>query len=70
MMEEKSNTAKEFSWVYTPNQIGVIRFTFDGNKVFNLFKDYPYALSKEEKAMFDDANPFWADYFSDRSKEE
>lgn len=41
-------------------------FTFDGEKIFNLFRDYPNALTSAEKKLFDEANPFWANFFKDR----
>lgn len=42
-------------------------FTFDQKTYFNMFRDYPYALTPEQKAIFDKENPFWADFFSDRN---
>lgn len=33
---------------------------------YNLFQDYPYKLTKEEKALFDQENPHWRDFFADR----
>jgi len=60
----------KFSWIDNPDKIGELLFTFDGKKIFNLFKDYPYALTPEEKKLFDDANPFWANFFRDREYKE
>ena len=40
-------------------------FTFDGKTVYNLFRDYPGKLTKEQKALFDAENPYWADYFGE-----
>ena len=34
--------------------------------IFNLFQDYPYKLTKEQKEIFDRENPYWKDFFSDR----
>nr|DAS60821.1 MAG TPA: hypothetical protein [Caudoviricetes sp.] len=31
-----------------------------------MFKDYPHALTPEQKKIFDEENPFWKDFFSDR----
>lgn len=42
-------------------------FTFDKKKLYYLFKDYPNALTKQEKDIFDKENPFWADFFKDRN---
>lgn len=47
---------------------GEMVFTFDpdGQKTYNLFHDYPWELTPEEKKIFDEENPFWADFFADR----
>ena len=57
---------KEFRWVPNPDYVGEHLFTFDGIHIFNLFRDYPNALSQEEKKIFDENNPFWVDFFKDR----
>lgn len=46
--------------------IGEYLFTFDKKKIFNLFRDYPYKLTKKQKEIFDKENPYWADFFKDR----
>lgn len=46
---------------------GEFVFSFDGKTLFNLFRDYPNKLTPEQKSIFDKENPFWADYFSDRT---
>ena len=61
----KENDTDKFWWVRTP-EIGLFLFSFDKKKMYNLYKDYPHALSKEEKTVFDAENPFWVEYFSDR----
>lgn len=60
------NSSLHFSWVDNPEQVGEMLFTFDGVQVFNLFRDYPNALTPEQKRLFDEANPFWVDFFKDR----
>ena len=62
-----SNQILNFSWLRNPEQKGEFLFTFDGNRVFNLFRDYPHELTQEEKDVFDAENPYWADYFKDRT---
>lgn len=52
-------------WV-KESQKGEFLFSFDGKKIYNLFRDYPHALSTEEREIFDKENPLWAEYFSDR----
>lgn len=53
-------------WLDGPGVKGDMVFSFDGVKRYNLFEDYPQALTLEEKAIFDRENPFWAEFFSDR----
>lgn len=59
----KKNPEDTIWWVETPGIKGEHLFTFDKNKIYNLFKDYPHNLTKEEKEMFDKENPYWKDYF-------
>lgn len=66
-MSDEKNVLK-FEWVDNPDQIGEMNFTFDGKMIFNLFQDYPHELTKEQKALFDKENPFWADFFKDRKQ--
>ena len=40
-------------------------FSFDKEKVFYLFRDYPDKLTPEEKNIFDKENPFWVEFFSE-----
>ena len=56
----------EFRWVNNCHQKGAREFTFDGKKIYNLFRDYPYNLTKEEKELFDKENPYWTEFFKDR----
>lgn len=70
-MVEKSNFYKEnptdkIWWVDDPDAKGVWLFSFDKITVFNLFEDYPYKLTKEQKAIFDRENPYWVEFFKDR----
>jgi hypothetical protein len=53
-------------WVDTPNVKGEWLFSFDKKKVFNMFSDYPYQLTKWQKENFDKENPYWAKFFSER----
>lgn len=64
-MSNKEQSILKFRWVSKPGQFGEMLFTLDGERIFNLFQDYPHALTKEEKQMFDEENPFWVDFFSD-----
>ena len=49
---------------YTDN--GTFQFSFDRVTVFNLFEDYPWKLTQEQKQIFDKENPQWRDFFKDR----
>lgn len=62
----KENTTDKIWWVDNPNVVGVWEFSFDKETVFNLFEDYPWKLTPEQKEIFDRENPYWKDFFSDR----
>lgn len=62
----KNEPGDSIWWVDNPEEKGVFLFSFDKEKIFNMFRDYPWKLSPQEKAIFDRENPFWADFFSDR----
>lgn len=66
-MSDNDKQINEFTWIENPEKLGEMLFTFDGKKVFNLFRDYPHELTSEQKEVFDKANPFWADFFKDRT---
>ena len=53
-------------WKETPDKVGEWLFSFDKEVVFNMFEDYPYKLTKEQREIFDRENPHWAEFFSDR----
>lgn len=53
-------------WVDNPDMVGVRLFSFDKQTVFNLFEDYPHKLSRQQKEVFDNENPDWAEFFKDR----
>ncbi len=46
--------------VDTSDRDGEFLFSFDKKEVFNLFRDYPYKLTAEQKKLFDKQFPFWA----------
>lgn len=55
-------------WWKESEQVGVWEFSFDKQKVYNMFRDYPHNMTKNEVAIFDKENPFWADFFKDRKE--
>lgn len=63
------NNELKFSWLPKSDKVGERLFTFDGKQIFNLFRDYPNVLTAEQKRVFDEANPFWVDFFKDRKYE-
>ena len=64
---EKQEPNSKIWWLYDGNDEMV--FSFDRVHKLYLFRDYPYKLTKEQKEIFDKENPFWADFFKDRVKE-
>lgn len=63
----KEEPGNKVWWLDNDEVDGVMIFSFDKKKQFNLFKDYPKKLTKEQKEIFDSENPYWADFFKDRS---
>ena len=63
----KNNEDDKIYWVDNKEKIGAHLFSFDKKTVFNLFEDYPYKLTKEQKRIFDKENPEWAEFFKDRN---
>lgn len=45
---------------------GEFLFSFDREKIYNMFQDYPDKMTPEEVAIFDKENPFWAEFFAER----
>jgi len=62
----KNNPTDKIWWINNPEKVGEWLFTFDKNTVFNMFADYPHKLTAEQKKIFDEENPYWADFFKDR----
>ena len=42
-------------------------FSFDKKNIYNMFADYPHKLSAEQKKIFDNENPYWAEFFEGRT---
>jgi len=63
----KENKNDTIWWVDGLDTKGEFLFSFDKKKIYNLFADYPHNLSKEEKEIFDRENPYWVEFFSDRT---
>ena len=59
---------KRITWLDTSEKDGLFLFTFDGKTVFNLFQDYPDKLTEEQRKIFDEEEPYWKNYFQDRTQ--
>ena len=59
----KNNPFDLIWWVDTSENDGGLLFSFDKKQIFNMFADYPYKLTSEQKTIFDKENPYWADFF-------
>lgn len=64
----KDKPTDRFWWCDNGQEVvGEFLFTFDKIHVFNLFRDYPFKLTKEQKQIFDeDTEYYWAVFFKDR----
>lgn len=49
-----------------PGEYGSLYISFDKKKVYNLWQDYPYNMTKEEVEIFNNEQPYWRKYFEDR----
>ena len=64
----KNNKNDKIWWLDNTGTVGDWIFSFDKKKLFNMFADYPYNLTKEQKEIFDEENPYWKQFFKDRQK--
>lgn len=64
----KNNNNDVVFWIDNVENKGEFLFTFDKKKIYNLFADYPHKLTANEKEIFDKENPYWRDFFADRSE--
>lgn len=63
----KQNDTDKIWWLDNGDDvIDEFVFSFDKKQEFYLYQDYPYALTKEQREIFDKENPFWAEFFADR----
>lgn len=66
----KNNPTDKIWWVNNIDEtVGLFLFTFDKVKIYNMFQDYPDAMTPEEVAIFDRENPYWAEFFAERKKQ-
>lgn len=62
----KNNPDDKVWWLDNLDKKGEWIFSFDKKEMFNMFADYPYNLTPEQKKIFDEENPYWADFFKER----
>jgi len=62
----KNNPDDKIWWLDNPEVKGEWVFSFDKKTEFNMFRDYPYELTSEQKKIFDEENPYWKNFFIDR----
>lgn len=61
----KNNTENIIWWLGNGAGIkGEWVFSFDKKRRFNMFADYPWKLTPEQKEIFDRENPYRRDFFS------
>lgn len=67
MVFRKNNPDDIILWVDNANErVGEWLFTFDKQKIYNMFADYPHRLTEKERAIFDLENPEWKQFFRNR----
>ncbi len=64
----KNEETDKIWWHSDTEEKGSFVFSFDKKHTFNLFRDYPWKLTKKQKAIFDAENPFWVEFFADRQE--
>ena len=67
MVFRKNNPDDIILWVDNGKErVGEWLFTFDKQKIYNMFADYPDKLTENERAIFDRENPEWKHFFRNR----
>ena len=65
----KNNPTDQIWWIDNLDRCGDYYFSFDKKTIYDLLTDYPYKLTPEQKEIFDKENPYWADYYKNRTNE-
>ncbi|MTB35444.1 hypothetical protein GKS24_05250 [Streptococcus uberis] len=60
----RKNSDSKVWWIDEINIRGRHLFSFDKQKIYNVFEDYPHNLTKIEKNIFDNEERYWADFFN------
>ena len=65
----KKKDTDQIWWLKEKNSNNdLLFFSFDKEKTYDLFNDYPGNMTPEEVEIFDKENEYWAKYFEDRKK--
>lgn len=64
----KNNDTDSIWWVDDTESMGEFRFSFDKRTVYSIFADYPHNLTVRQRELFDEENPYWAEFFKDRRR--
>lgn len=59
----KNNPEDKIWWIDDPDTVGIWRFSFDREKIYYFFRDYPQKLTPEELEIFNAENPELAERF-------
>lgn len=62
--KEKKNKNSKIWWTKKIDVTGELNISFDRKKIYNLFEDYPYNMTKEEIEVFEKEEPYWASFFA------
>ena len=62
----KDRPSDRIWWLEVINEKGLWLFSFDRENIYNMFQDYPDNMTDEEVKIFDEENPYWADFFRER----
>lgn len=66
--KDKENKDNKIWWTGKIGRIGELNISFDREKIYNLFEDYPYNMSEEEIEIFEKEEPYWANFFAWRKQ--
>ena len=65
--KEKKNKNSKIWWTKKIGVTGELNISFDRKKIYNLFQDYPYNMTKEEIEIFEKEEQYWAEFFAWRN---
>ena len=60
----KNKKNNKIWWTSKIDTFGELNISFNRKKIYNLFEDYPYNMTKEEVEIFKEEEPYWEKFFS------